>query len=185
MQRRSKMILNILIGLAAVVVVFLVVAALQPSEFKISRSINIAAPPEVVFGEVNDFHKMNTWSPWLELDPAAKLTYDGPSSGTGASFSWEGNAKVGAGRLTIAESHPNELVRLNMEFLKPLKNTSTADFTLQGDKDHTQVTWSMYGQRPFLGKAINLVVNMDKMIGGNFEKGLTKLKSISEATATK
>jgi hypothetical protein len=179
------MFLNVLIGLAAVVVVFLVVVALQPSEFKIARSIDIAAPPDVVFSEVNDFHKMNTWSPWLDMDPAAKLSYEGPSSGTGASFSWDGNAKVGAGRLTIAESHPNELVRLNMEFLKPLKNTSTADFTLQGNKDHTQVTWSMYGQRPFLGKAISLFVNMDKMIGGNFEKGLSRLKTISETTAAK
>jgi hypothetical protein len=185
MQKRSKMFVNALIGFVAVVALFLVVAALQPSEFKISRSISIAAPPEVVFSEVNDFHKMNGWSPWLDPDPTAKLTYEGPSSGIGASFSWEGNAKVGAGRLTITESHPDSLVRINMEFLKPLKNTSMADFTLQGDKDHTLVTWSMYGKRPFLGKVVGLLVNMDKMVGGNFEKGLAKLKTISETTAAK
>lgn len=179
------MFLKILVALAVVVALFLVVAATQPSEFRITRSATIDAPAEVVFSQVNDFHKMNTWSPWLNPDPAARQTYEGASSGTGAIFEWAGNSKVGEGRLTIAESRPNNLVRMNMEFFKPMKNTATAEFTFKPVGSQTEVTWAMFGKRPFAGKVISLCVNMDKMIGGNFEKGLAQLKTLTESTAKK
>lgn len=179
------MFLKIVIAVAIVLVVFLAVVAMQPSEFRIARSATIAAPAEVVFAQVNDLHKMNSWSPWLEPDPKARLTYSGPEAGTGAAFSWSGNNKVGEGRLTITASHPNDLVRINMEFFKPLKNTCTAEFTLLPQGNQTQVTWAMFGKRPFLGKVFSLFVNMDKMIGGNFEKGLAQMKTIAESTAAR
>jgi Polyketide cyclase / dehydrase and lipid transport len=181
--RENAMFIKIIIALGIVVVLFLFIAAIQPSDFRISRTTTIDAPADVVFAQVNDFHRMNLWSPWLEPDPEAKQSYGGAPSGTGAIFAWSGNSRVGEGRLRITESHPNDLVRINMDFIKPMKNTCTAEFTLKPVGDQTQITWAMFGKRPFVGKAIGLFINMDKMIGGNFEKGLAKMKIITESTA--
>src|SRR6266852_2515065 len=101
----------ILIALALIVVVFVVIIAIQPSDFRITRSATIAAPPEAVFAQVNDLHNWEAWSPWAKLDPNAKTTYAGPAAGTGAAFAWSGNNRIGEGRMTITESRPNEFVR--------------------------------------------------------------------------
>ncbi len=180
---RNVMFKIILIAVAVIILLFLGIVAIQPSDFRITRSINIAAPADVVFVQVNDLRKMDAWSPWLEPDPAVKKTYEGPSSGEGAVFAWAGNNEVGEGRLTITESRPYELVRLRLDFVKPLATTNTAEFTFEPEGDQTIVTWSMFGKRPFLGKAISLFMDMDKMIGGNFEKGLANMKNIAEGVA--
>lgn len=177
------MLKTILIVVAVLILLFLVIVAIQPSDFRITRSINIATPVDVVFAQVNDLHKMDTWSPWLELDPSVKKTYEGPSSGEGAVFAWAGNNQVGEGRLTITESRPYDLVRIRLDFIKPFATTNTAEFTFEPEGDQTAVTWSMFGKRPFLGKAISLFMDMDKMIGGNFEKGLANMKTIAEGAA--
>src|SRR5712691_6045307 len=170
-----------LIALAVIVVVFLSVVAMQPSDFRISRSATIAAPPEAVFAQVNGLHNWEAWSPWAKLDPAAKNTYEGPAAGVGAAFTWAGNNKVGEGRMTITESRPNESVRFKLDFLKPFKATNTAEFTFKPEGNQTAVTWSMVGQNNFMAKAVHLFVNMDRMIGDKFEKGLAQMKSITEA----
>src|SRR3954468_3377322 len=144
------MLKKILIGIATVVAIvivgFLLAVSMQPNEFRISRSAKMAAPPSAVFAQVNDFHSWDAWSPWAKLDPNAKVTFEGPTSGDGATFTWSGNDKVGVGRQTITESVPDELIRIKLEFEKPFKATSTAEFTFKPQADQTLVTWSMFGK---------------------------------------
>lgn len=179
------MIMPILISLAVIVVLFVVVVAMRPSEFRVARSARIAAPPEAAFAQVNDLHRWAAWSPWEKIDPALKRTFEGPAAGMGASYSWAGNNKVGQGRMTIIESHPGELVRIQLEFLKPFRATNTAEFTFKSEGSQTAVTWSMFGKNNFMGKALHVFMNMDKMIGGQFEKGLAQMKPVAEAAAEK
>src|SRR6185312_13629205 len=138
------MLRKILIGLAVLVVLFVVVVAMQPSEFQVERTATIAAPPADVFAQVNDLHKWDAWSPWAKRDPSAKQTFEGPPAGEGASFQWAGNKEVGEGRMTIIQSHPSDLVKLKLEFFKPFAATSTAEFTFKPEGNQTAVTWSMF-----------------------------------------
>ena len=175
------MIKKILIVLVGIVAALAVVVALQPADFRVTRSATISAPPAVVFAQVNDLHKFQDWSPWAKLDPAAKSDFQGPPAGTGAAFSWAGNMEVGEGTMTITESRPAELVRFKLDFKKPMAGTSTAEFTFKPEGGATLVTWSMEGKNGFAGKAVSLVMDCDKMVGGQFEKGLADLKKIAEA----
>ena len=168
------MLKKILIVLAVIVVVCVVVVALQPAEFRVTRSATIAAPPETVFAQVNDLHKWEAWSPWAKLDPAAKYSYDGPAAGVGAAFAWSGNNEVGEGRMTITESRPAELVRFRLDFVKPFKGTSTSEFTFKPEGNQTIVAWTMMGQNNFISKAMHLCMDCDKMLGGSFEQGWRK-----------
>lgn len=167
-----------------IIVVVCVVIASRPSAFRITRSVTVSGPASAVFVQVNDFRRWDRWSPWEKLDPATKKSYEGPGAGAGARYAWAGNSKVGEGRMTITESRPNELIRIRLEFLKPFRATHTTDFTFKQEGDRTIVTQSMYGNNNFLGKAITLVMNQDRMIGTMFEKGLAELKSVAEASAT-
>lgn len=173
----------ILASLAAAVVAFCTVVALQPAEFRIARSATIAAPPSVVFAQVNDLQRWPAWSPWAKMDPAARNTYAGPPAGTGATMTWDGNKQVGEGTMTITESRPDTLVAFRLDFRRPFQATNTAEFTFQPKGDQTVVTWSMSGVNNFLFKAVGLFLNTDKMVGPQFEQGLADLKAISEAAA--
>jgi hypothetical protein len=173
----------ILLGAAILLTALIAFIALQPSEFKVTRSAAIAAPPPMVFEQVNDLHRWEAWSPWAKLDPNAKWTYEGPPAGVGAAFAWSGNKNIGEGRMTITDSRPNELVRFRLDFVKPFASTCSAEFTLQPEGERTAVTWSMEGKNNFVAKAMSLFVNCDKMVGEQFEKGLADIKSIAEKTA--
>jgi hypothetical protein len=175
----------IVLVVAAVVVLFVLVVATRPADLRITRGTTISAPASVVFAQVNDFHNWEAWSPWAKLDPAMKATYEGPAAGAGAVYSWVGNSKVGEGRMTIAESHPSDLVRIKLEFMKPFAATNLAEFTFQPQGDQTAVTWNMTGKKNFITKAMGLVMNMDKMVGGQFEQGLAQMKSVSEQATGK
>ena len=175
------MLIKALIALAVIVIVVVVVVAARPAEFRVARTARIAAPPAAVFAQVNDFHKWDAWNPWATLDPAMKQSYEGVPAGAGAVYTWAGNSHVGEGRMTLTESRPSDLIRIKMEFLKPFAGTSTAEFTFRPEGDQTVVTWSMEGRNNFMAKAIHLVMNMDKMIGGQFEKGLAQMKAVAEA----
>jgi hypothetical protein len=177
------MLKKILIGIAAVIVLFLVIVAMQPAQYRVSRTATMPAPPAVVFDHVNDLHKWDAWSPWAKLDPAMKTTFEGPQSGPGASYSWVGNSKVGEGKMSITDSKANESVRLKLEFIKPFASTAMTDFTFKPEGDQTSVTWSMSGDKSFMSKAVCLFMNMDKMVGGDFEKGLAGLKSVVQVAA--
>ena len=179
------MLKKILIALIVIVVVFVIVVALQPADFRVTRSATIAAPPAAVFAQVNDLHNWEAWSPWAKLDPNSKIAYEGPPAGVGAAFAWSGNYEVGEGRMTITESRPNEFVQFKLDFVKPFKGTNTAEFTFKPEGNQTAVTWSMSGKKNFIMKAIGLFVSCDKMMGGFFEKGLAQMKSVAEAAAKK
>jgi uncharacterized protein YndB with AHSA1/START domain len=173
----------ILIGLLAIIVLFLIVVASRHTDFRISRSASIAAPPDIVFEHFNDLHKWNAWSPWARMDPNARQTFAGPPAGVGASYAWAGNKKVGEGRMTITEAQPAERVLMRLEFFKPFTATHITEFTFKPEGDQTAATWSMTGKNSFVGKAITLIMNCDKMIGGQFEQGFANLKSIVESPA--
>lgn len=177
------MIKKIFIVFALIVIAFIVVVALQPADFRVTRSATIAAPAPAVFAQVNDFHKWDAWSPWAKLDPNMKTTHEGPPTGTGAVYSWTGNKDVGEGRMTLTESSATDLIRIKLEFIKPFTATNTTEFSFKPEADKTLVTWSMFGENNFMAKAFGLFMNMDKMVGGDFEKGLAQLKSVAEAAA--
>ena len=158
-----------------------VVVAMQPSEFRITRSRTISAPAADVFAQVNDLHHWEAWSPWAKIDPAMKQLYEGAPAGTGASYSWFGNNKVGEGRMTITESQPSEVVTIRLEFKKPFTATNTAEFTFKPDDQKTVVTCTMTGKKNFMFKAFGLFMSMDKMLGSEFEKGLAQMKAVVEA----
>ena len=174
----------LVIGLAILVIFFIVVAS-RPPTFRVERSATINAPPGVVFDQVNDLRKWQAWSPWENIDPNLRRTYEGPPAGAGSAYAWQGNAKVGQGRMTITESRPNELIRFKLEFLKPFKAANSADFTFVPQGGQTTVNWSMQGQNNFMFKAMGMFFSMDKMVGRDFEKGLGNLKSVVEAPAAR
>ena len=177
------MLMKVLLVVVALIGVFLVIVAFQPSTYHVERSATMAAPPAAVFAQVNDFHKWDAWSPWAKIDPAAKVTFDGPASGVGASFAWDGNDDVGAGKMTILESRPPEAIKIKLEFLKPFESTCTTDFAFRADGDKTTVTWSMDGENNFVGKAFCMFMDMDKMIGADYEKGLASIRGIVEGAS--
>lgn len=173
---------KILIALAAVIVVILVVAAFQPADFTVTRSASINAAPAKVFAQVNDLHNWNNWDPWAKIDPAMKVTYEGPKAGVGAAYGWAGNGKVGEGKLTITGSKPSSEVALRLDFEKPMKDTCMADFTFKPEGKGTNVTWTMTGKKQYPAKVMCLFTSMDKMVGGMFEKGLADMKTAAEAS---
>ena len=174
------MLTNSLIVVAVVVMALGAVVVMQPSEFRVARTATIAAPAPAVFNHVNDFHNWAAWNPWAARDPGMKQTYAGAPAGTGAVYTWAGNRQVGEGRMTLTENRPSELIRIRLEFLKPLAGVSTAEFTFRPQGKQTVVTWSMAGRNNFMAKAIHLVMNMDRMIAGNFEPGLARMKAVVE-----
>jgi uncharacterized protein YndB with AHSA1/START domain len=174
------MLRKVLLAFAAILVVLGLVIAMQPSEFRVTRSATINAPAPKVFALVNDFHQWDGWSPWAKLDPTMKKTYEGARAGAGAIYTWSGNNDVGEGRMTLTESRPSELVRIRLEFLRPFAAANTGEFTFKPDGDRTTVIWSMFGTNNFMAKSFGLIMNMDKLVGGDFEKGLAQLKAIAE-----
>jgi len=178
------MIIDILIALAGIIVVLVIVVAMQPDVFRVTRSASIPAPASLLFAQVNDFHRWQAWSPWARLDPTAKNSFEGAASGEGAVFRWAGNKQVGEGSMTLLESRPDELIRIKLEFLKPFQATNTTEFTFKPSGNLTVVSWSMTGKNNFVAKAFSLVMNCDKMVGGQFEKGLANLQAVTEAEVT-
>ncbi|MGO1001191.1 SRPBCC family protein [Lysobacter sp. CA196] len=170
----------ILLVIAAVLVVFAIVVALQPSNFRITRSIVINAPPAAAFTQVEDFRRWTAWSPYEKLDPNLQRSYLGPAV-EGAIYDWVGDNNAGEGCATILESRPGERVRIELAFRKPFQAINLAEFAFRPVGDQTEVTWSMSGERNFLFKAFGLFMNMDKIVGAQFEDGLRQLKAVAES----
>jgi hypothetical protein len=175
------MLTYILIAIAAVAGLVILVAAMQPAAFRITRTARLAASPEAIFAEVNDFHRWRAWSPYEKLDPSMTRTFEGPAAGRGAVYRWAGNSNVGEGACTIVESCPHELIKIRLEMVKPFAADNDVEFTFQPEGDQMAVSWSMAGRRNFFFKLVGLFMNMDKMCGGQFEEGLANLRSIVEA----
>lgn len=176
----KKMLMGLAVSVGLLIAVFMAVVAFQPSEFSVTRSAVIGAPPPKVFPFVNDFSKWGAWSPWENMDPDMKRSYEGPKAGVGAIYAWEGNDKVGVGKMTITESKAPEVVRIKLEFFKPMEGLSPTEFLFQPEGKGTKVTWTMTGTNNFIGKAFCLFMDMDKMVGGDFEKGLAAMKAAAE-----
>ena len=174
------MLLNILIALAVLAAIVLLLAAFRPTDFRVVRSLTIAAPPAALFALVNDFREWRQWSPWEKVDPNMQRAYDGPAAGTGARYSWVGNNQVGQGNMVITESHPAELIRIKITFLKPMAGVCDIEFSFKAEDGRTLVTWSMGGCHNFMARVMGLFMNLDKMTGGYFEQGLADLKRITE-----
>jgi len=175
-----EVVVIIAIAVAIAIAIVLVLAATKPDTFSVRRVTTVRAPPEKIFPLINDFHQWGTWSPWEEKDPAMKRTYSGTGSGKGAVYAWDGNKNVGTGRMEILEvSAPSKIV-IKLDFFKPFEAHNTAEFTMLPQGDATSLTWLMHGPAPFMSKVMQVFMNMDKMIGKDFEAGLAKLKKLTE-----
>jgi carbon monoxide dehydrogenase subunit G len=166
--------------IAALLLAFLAYAAMQPDTFHVSRTASIKAPPDKIFPLINDLRAMNTWNPFVKTDPNIKLDYSGPASGKGAANDFDGNSDVGKGRLEILDSASPSKITMKLDMTAPMKAHNTVVFTLAPNGGATDVTWAMDGVCPFMGKVMGVLFNMDKMVGGQFEKGLAELKLKSE-----
>lgn len=174
------MIKAIAIFALVLIVGVLVLAATRPDTFRVQRAASIKAPPEKVFALINDFNRWGTWSPWEQKDPAMKRSYGSATSGKGAVYAWEGNKDVGQGRMEIAESSPPSKLAIKLDFVKPFAAHNLVEFTLRPEGDTTSVTWAMQGDTPYFAKIIHVFINMDSMIGKDFESGLARLKVAAE-----
>ncbi len=169
------MLKKILFAILLVVLAFLVVVSLRPSSYAVQRTATVPAPPEVAFATVNNFRHWKAWSPWAKLDPNMTERYSGPEVGEGAVYEWEGNDDVGKGRMTIRESTPHEHIGIFLEFLEPFASVSDTDFRFKPVPGGTEVTWAMQGELGFLEKGVGMFMDMEGMIGNDFEKGLAQM----------
>jgi carbon monoxide dehydrogenase subunit G len=175
-------ILGIVVVLAVVIALALALIATRPDDFRIERSAQINAPPEAVFSIINDLSQWGRWSPYDKRDPNMKKTFEGPSSGPGAMYAWNGNSEVGEGRLTIVDAKPGELVTMKLEFTRPFKATNEVNFKLAPSDHGTCVSWIMDGKYNLITKTMSLCMSMDKMVGKDFEQGLANLNTVAQGT---
>ena len=179
-----KLIVRVVLVMVSVAVLaaatVCVLASMKSPVYRVERSASIAAPAAAVFEQVNDHRKFAVWNPFMKVDPNVRSTYSGPGAGVGAVAEWDGNNEIGAGRSTIVESRPGELVRCQMDWLRPMEGTGFVEFHLQPEGGKTRVTWSMYGTNNFLGKVVSVFLDCDTMCGPQFEKGLAELAGVVE-----
>ena len=179
-----EIIAIIAIVLAIAIAIILIVAAIKPNAFSIQRATIVKAAPERIFPLINDFHQWGTWSPYENKDPAMKRSYSGAASGQGAVYAWEGNKNVGSGRMEILQATAPSKIVIKLDFFAPFEGHNTAEFTMlrQGDaaSPMTDVTWLMHGPAPFMSKLMQVFMNIDNMIGKDFEVGLANLKRLTE-----
>ena len=159
---------------------FLVYIALQSEACNISREIDIKASPETLFPYINNSKKMNDWMPWQESDPGVKMQYSGPEEGVGSKSSWESNGKMGIGNALVIESILNKSVKTQLTYTKPMEMLQLAEVTLTPVNGGTKVKWSVDMNNGFFFRLMGAIMNVEKMVGGEFEKGLGNLKSAVE-----
>jgi carbon monoxide dehydrogenase subunit G len=168
--------------IAVVIAVVVAYASTQPDRFQVKRSTNIKAPADKIFPLINDLRTFNSWNPFDKNDPNTKGSYSGPASGKGAGYAFEGG-KSGSGTIEIVDTAPPSRVTMNLIMIKPLHADNRVDFTLEPEGEMTRVTWAMDGEVPLVGKVLHLFINMDKMVGGEFEAGLADLKTLAEKSS--
>jgi Polyketide cyclase / dehydrase and lipid transport len=172
--------LTALIIVAIAIVAFFVFANSRPSTFSMVRSATLNASPEKVFAQINDFKNWANWSPWDKMDPSMQRSYTGPAAGKGAKYAWIGNKKVGEGSMEITRSVPASNMELDLNFLKPFKANNVTEFTLEPQGAATKIKWEMRGNLNLMMKTMHLFMDMDKVVGKDFEAGLSNLKAIVE-----
>ena len=175
-----EIIAIVAVVLAVAIAIVLILAAAKPDTFSVRRAAVVRAPPEKIFALVNDFHRWGSWSPWENRDPAMRRTYSGARSGKGAVYAWDGNRNVGSGRMEIIDASSPSKIVIKLDFFKPFEAHNTAEFTMLPQADATDVMWVMRGPAPFLSKVMQVFMDMDSMIGSDFETGLANLKRLAE-----
>jgi uncharacterized protein YndB with AHSA1/START domain len=175
-----EIIAIIAVVLAIAIAIVLILAATKPDTFSVQRAIAVSAPAEKIFPLINDFHQWGSWSPYENKDPAMKRSFSGSASGKGAVYGWEGNKNVGSGRMEILEASAPSKIVIKLDFFAPFEGHNTAEFTMLPQGDATTVTWLMHGPAPFMNKMMQVFMNLDYMIGKDFEAGLANLKRITE-----
>jgi uncharacterized protein YndB with AHSA1/START domain len=175
----KKILLSVVAAILFLIVLVLIMAATKPDTFNVQRSTTIKAPPEKIFGYINDFHNWGAWSPYEKLDPAMKRSISGPAGGKGAVYAWDGNSKAGAGTMEITESTPSSRIVCALHFTKPFEGRSVAEFTLEPQGESTKVTWAMHGPMNFFSKVISVFMSMDGMIGKQFDEGLANMATLA------
>lgn len=168
--------------IALPVAAVLALASRKPGTFRLERSTVIRATPETIFALLNDFRQWATWSPWEEKDPSMTRSFSGPETGPGAAYAWAGNRQVGSGRMEVIGATPPWHLTIRLEFLKPFRATNTTEFALAADGDGTRVTWSMEGPITFPGKVMGVFLDMEALIGKDYDAGLARLKAAAEAS---
>lgn len=168
------------IVLAVALAIVLVLAATKPNAFSVQRATTLKALPEKIFPLINDFHQWGSWSPYESRDPAMKRSYSGAASGKGAVYGWDGNNNVGSGRMEILEASAPAKIVIKLDFFRPFEGHNTAEFTILPQGDDTNVTWRMFGPAPFMSRLMQVFMNLDRMIGKDFEIGLANLKRLTE-----
>ncbi|WP_029581745.1 SRPBCC family protein [Bradyrhizobium sp. URHD0069] len=175
-----EIIAIIAVVLAIAIAMILILAAIKPNTFSVRRATMVKAPPEKIFAVINDFHQWGTWSPYEHKDPAMKRTYSGAESGKGAIYAWEGNKNVGSGRMEVLDASAPSKIVIKLDFFTPFEGHNTAEFTMLPQGDATNVTWLMHGPAPLMSKVMQVFINLDNMIGKDFETGLANLKRLTE-----
>jgi Polyketide cyclase / dehydrase and lipid transport len=173
------MLTTIAVGVAFVITVLCVIASMKPDTLRVQRETVIKGSPAKIFPLINDFHSWGAWSPWEQKDPGMKRTHSGAASGKGAVYEWSGNRNVGSGRMEITGSSPSSSITIKLDFITPFEGHNVTTFTLEPDGDATHVTWVMTGPSRFITKLMQIFINMDTMIGKDFEIGLANLKAIT------
>lgn len=176
------MIKKIILGLIVCVLCFLGYAAMRPAELIVSRELLINAPPDAIFPHINNSQRSYEWMPWTEIDPQVKMSYSGPSEGVGATSSWESTGQMGFGKSVVTASTLNQSIKCQLTYTKPFAMEQEAEISLQPAPAGTTVRWTVTGKNDFMGRVVGIFIDMDKMIGTEFEKGLRKLKTIVEKT---
>lgn len=175
-----EIIAIVAVVLALAIAAVLILAARKPDRFAVQRATTVQAPPDRIFPLINDFHQWGSWSPYETRDPAMKRSYSGADSGKGAVYGWEGNKDVGSGRMEILDAQAPSKIVIKLDFFAPFEGHNTAEFTMLPQGDGTNVTWSMHGPSPFIGKIMHVFIDMDRMVGKDFEAGLANLKRLTE-----
>ena len=177
-MKKLKYVLYAILGI--IVIIFLL-ALVIPQDYKLERSISIEASEQLVVNQLAMFKNFQQWSPWSKLDPEMKMTIDGDDGQVGAVYRWSGNKDVGTGSMKITNREKNR-VDMVLEFLEPWESTAETYFTWKQDNENTNVVWGMTGKNPI---PLNVFFNMDKMVGPDYEKGLTGLKDRCETIQKK
>lgn len=162
---------------------FFTYVSFQPSDFLVSRELHIKAKPEIIFPYINNSKLTNEWMPWKDSDPSVEMVYAGPGEGVGSIASWDSKGQMGTGKAEVVESVPNQAVKTQLTYTKPMEMHQMAEMTLTAKEDGTVVKWTVSGQKNFISKVMCTFVNMDKMVGGEFEKGLLKLQALVEKSS--
>jgi uncharacterized protein YndB with AHSA1/START domain len=176
----ETLVIAVVSVLAIAIAAIVLLAAIRPPTFRVARSTSVNAPPEKLYALVEDFGRWVDWSPYEKLDPTMKKSFSGPAKGVGAAYAWDGNNKAGAGRMELTEATPPTRLRFKLEFTRPFKTSNTAEFTFEPRGAVTEASWAMHGPNLFMGRVMSLFIDMDRMIGKDFEKGLANLKGLAE-----